>query len=308
MTERIVIFYINCCCKRIYGRFVPLVNVFVIFYILDEIFTQYGIENLNSIFTRTFHMIDRHISVFQQFLHALRRVRRSADSRADRQNFELIVHCLICHLKDLFLNGSDQILRGKYVIFRKKNRKFLSAVTRRITAFSNTAFDNLRDSAKRIISRLCSVQLIIQFKIIDINDRQRQRSVLILLKFFPKNLKEVFPVQKLRQLICARLIISRFIKMCILNGNGSAGSYHQNHIEIRPADPVIARRIGQQKDSHDILFISEADACFNPQILKISLFLFPHCLVFDHRTEFSHQKTVVSFHNFYQRIILANRK
>ena len=96
--------------------------------------------------------------------------------------------------------------------------------------------------------------------------------------------------------------------MRILNGNGSAGSYHQNHIKIRSADPVIARRIGQQKDSHDILLIPETDARFNPQILKISFFLFPHCLVFDHGTEFSHQKTVISFQNLYQRIILANRK
>ena len=65
-------------------------------------------------------------------------------------------------------------------------------VPRRITAVSHTAPDNFRYLAERVVPRLGSVQLVIKFEIINIDDRQSQGALLVGLEFPFRTSKKYF--------------------------------------------------------------------------------------------------------------------
>ena len=95
-------------------------------------------------------------------------------------------------------------------------------------------------------------------------------------KFTPKNLKEVFPVQKLRQLVCLRLMAGRRVKIGVLQRDRRAGRDRQDHIQIRHADFLLSGRIGQEDDADHPALVPQAHAGLDLQILQVLLFRLPH--------------------------------
>ena len=136
-----------------------------------------------------------------------------------------------------------------------------------------------------LISLMIAVKLVVQLKIIHVEDDKGQGSALAFYVIFLQCLAEIFPVQKSGKLICPGFLICLFVEPGVLYRNGADGfngvKEYDVLLGIPPGTHLSPLLLAPHKhQSGQVVPALKRQDTLNLKDLHLVFFFLPHGLVF----------------------------